>query len=317
MQHVLNVLLFRRSRPDLHAAKFLSEAFYTAVRSSVAPNTGSWSAVDQRCCAEAKGAGCHATRGPQWPIAGRTAATVRPGPACVATKRCSASSRPGPIWVQVHGGPLDASPTPQGCRATRGHLWSFGRGIADASRPRYAPPTREKEKEIEDADTSTPKSSKIHNKEAGRATRTCSRMEYSLTPALQAGASVEVFFGERVGHSEKKDAAIQASRTPKARKTRRSTPRRRHGLIRRRRSRRKLPFTPPAPAVHGGHSEEHLVDPAVSRGTAPQHHTSLGEAQQSHVITWIFARTDSRPTSSTTRKCTLKSRKSTNASSKA
>ncbi|XP_077561391.1 uncharacterized protein LOC144177519 [Haemaphysalis longicornis] len=56
--------------------------------------------------------------------------------------RCSASSRPGPIWVQVHGGPLDASPTPQGCRATRGHLWSFGRGIADASRPRYAPPTR-------------------------------------------------------------------------------------------------------------------------------------------------------------------------------
>ncbi|XP_077542664.1 uncharacterized protein LOC144155217 isoform X2 [Haemaphysalis longicornis] len=110
-------------------------------------------------------------------------------------------------------------------------------------------------------------SSRIHTKEAGRATRSCSRMEYSLTPALQAGASVEVFFGDRVGDSEKKRSCNSGIKD--------------------------------------------------TQGIAPQHHTFLGEVQQSHVITWIFVRIDSRATSSTARKCILKSRKNRNASSKA
>ncbi|XP_077542662.1 uncharacterized protein LOC144155217 isoform X1 [Haemaphysalis longicornis] len=217
----------------------------------------------------------------------------------------------------------------------------------------------------------------------------------------EAGASIEVFFGERVGHSEKKEAAIQASRTPKAsplnttllweksnratssrgsssgqtrgphyplhgnasskaertetylrkpqgvwmessrrscttqklafesRKSRkasskverggdgvqphifhctemhlrkpktemhlrkpqkqkcifesqrRSTPRWRHGFIRRRRPRRKFPFTPPASAVRVGHSEEHLVDRAVNSG--------LNEAVLVSLFKWVCA----------------------------
>ncbi|XP_077542665.1 uncharacterized protein LOC144155217 isoform X3 [Haemaphysalis longicornis] len=83
----------------------------------------------------------------------------------------------------------------------------------------------------------------------------------------EAGASIEVFFGERVGHSEKKRSCNSG-----------------------------------------------IED---TQGIAPQHHTSLGEVQQSHIITWIFERTDSRPTLSTAWKCIFKSRKNRNVSSKA